>query len=808
MRLWNPQTSTFTTANYAVGNHSAAFMNIANSSKQYYIECLTTSGINKWEFRNLNTGLVGIQLFDNANWNGLSNVKISQLSFAKTYTVTGIGANGCTATDDVDLTVNPLPVVDAGLDVSFCIDAGVQTLLGSPLGGVWSGSGVSIGGDFDPSSVVVGMHTLTYTYTDGNSCVNSDTRDITVNGLPVVNSGSDITECDQSIPVNLSGSPSGGLWSGSHVTSAGVYTPNGLGVFLLTYTYTDVNGCVNTNDITATVVAPSDANAGLDIDVCIDTGTIIFTGSNSPNNGLSGTGLWSGNGITVGGQYTVSTVGVYTFTYSYGTGTCLTTDDVDLTVNPQEDATFAYSNSSYCSDDSDPSPTISGTAGGTFTANSAGLNIIAATGLIDLDASTPGTYTITYSTPGANCSATSNQDVTITTSPTVDLGADLTVCQGATQTLDAGSGYSYLWSDNSTNQTLDVSTFGIYSVTITDGNNCTADDQINISQETVDVSAGFDQIICEGNSVTLNGANSHGTICATADEDNPATLTAPLGAVFTNVVFASYGLPTGSCGNFSVGSCHSNTSQSVAEGLLIGQNNVTISASNGVFGDPCVGTRKRLYIEVQWVLNNVNNSYTWNNGVSDGVAFIPTTTNTYTVTGTSANNCTATDDVVVTVNPQEDATFAYSNSSYCADDSDPSPTISGTSGGTFTANSAGLNIIAATGLIDLDASTPGTYTITYSTPGANCSATSTQDVTITAPSTDFNYGGDTEFCLGTTNPVATITGASGGTFSATGGLTIDASTGQIDLSTAIAGNYQVTYTSSELRKFPADRSRY
>ena len=97
------------------------------------------------------------------------------------------------------------------------------------------------------------------------------------------------------------------------------------------------------------------------------------------------------------------------------------------------------------------------------------------------------------------------------------------------------------------------------------------------------------------------------------------------------------------------------------------------------------------------------------------------------------------------------------------------------------------------GVLDLDASTAGTYTIKYVTPGT-CPDSSTQDVTITTPSTDFNYGGVTEFCLGTTNPVATITGAAGGTFSATGGLTIDANTGEIDLSTATAGNYQVTYT--------------
>ena len=156
----------------------------------------------------------------------------------------------------------------------------------------------------------------------------------------------------------------------------------------------------------------------------------------------------------------------------------------------------------------------------------------------------------------------------------------------------------------------------------------------------------------------------------------------------------------------------------------------------------------------------------------------------------TCSSCTATDDVVVTVNPQDDATFAYSASSYCSDDNDPTPTISGTTGGTFS-STAGL--VMTNGVIDLDASTAGSYTIKYVTTGT-CPDSSNQDVTITTPSTDFNYGGATEFCIGTTNPVATITGGSGGTFTATGGLTIDANTGEIDLSAANPGNYQVTYT--------------
>ena len=213
------------------------------------------------------------------------------------------------------------------------------------------------------------------------------------------------------------------------------------------------------------------------------------------------------------------------------------------------------------------------------------------------------------------------------------------------------------------------------------------------------------------------------------------------------------------------------------------------------------------FIEIIAYRTDLNDyTYSWQPGgeTTTSITVQPNATTTYTLDVTSGTT-TCQSDVTVTANPQEDATFTYSASSYCADDSDPNPvnptpTISGTIGGVFS-STAGLSINSSTGQVDLDASTPGTYTITYSTPGANCSATSTQDVTITTPSTDFNYGGDTEFCLGTTNPVATITGASGGTFSATGGLTIDASTGQIDLSTAIAGNYQVTYTSASSGNF-------
>ncbi|MGN6165346.1 MAG: T9SS type A sorting domain-containing protein [Flavisolibacter sp.] len=90
------------------------------------------------------------------------------------------------------------------------------------------------------------------------------------------------------------------------------------------------------------------------------------------------------------------------------------------------------------------------------------------------------------------------------------------------------------------------------------------------------------------------------SMCGTANEGELVTLTAPAGMVFTTVTFASYGTPNGSCGGFTLGACHAANSQTIVEAALIGNNSATIAASNGVFGDPCGGTVKRLYIEATY----------------------------------------------------------------------------------------------------------------------------------------------------------------------------------------------------------------
>ncbi|HEV7779844.1 MAG TPA: T9SS type A sorting domain-containing protein, partial [Chitinophagaceae bacterium] len=70
----------------------------------------------------------------------------------------------------VTLTVNALPVVTAAALASrICISDTLIPLSGSPVGGSWSGIGVS-GFNFVPSSTAVGTYTLTYTYTNAAGC--------------------------------------------------------------------------------------------------------------------------------------------------------------------------------------------------------------------------------------------------------------------------------------------------------------------------------------------------------------------------------------------------------------------------------------------------------------------------------------------------------------------------------------------------------------------------------------------------------------------------------------------------------------
>jgi len=246
------------------------------------------------------------------------------------YTITGTTMQGCTNSTTSTVTVNPLPVVNAGVDTSICnLPAPVQ-LSGSPVGGVWSGLNINASGVFTPAGT--GSFTVTYTYTLGTGCVDSNSRIVTVLDPTPSNAGGDLEACIGSPTVAINGLPAGGIWTGSFVTAGGVFNPSTSGVYDLIYS-TGAGNCLTRDTMEFTVHDLPVVDAGTNIGICISEAAFDLVG-----NPLGG--IWSGTGITDVNLGTfdpaVATVGTHIITYTITDPitTCVNTDNLNVTVNP------------------------------------------------------------------------------------------------------------------------------------------------------------------------------------------------------------------------------------------------------------------------------------------------------------------------------------------------------------------------------------------------------------------------------------------------------------------------------------------
>ncbi len=101
-------------------------------------------------------------------------------------------------------------------------------------------------------------------------------------------------------------------------------------------------------------------------------------------------------------------------------------------------------------------------------------------------------------------------------------------------------------------------------------------------------------------------------------------------------------------------------------------------------------------------------------------------------------------------------TISYPQPVYCEDETNPTPAITGTSGGVFS-STGGLVINSSTGVINLLNSNTGTYTVTYTPPAGSCESPSTCTITINGLP-PVNAGSDLTVCVGQT-VILTATGA-------------------------------------------------
>ena len=195
-------------------------------------------------------------------------------------------------------------------------------------------------------------------------------------------------------------------------------------------------------------------------------------------------------------------------------------------------------------------------------------------------------------------------------------------------------------------------------------------------------------------------------------------------------------------------------------------------------------------------------------GTGTTTAPIPNTTavgsTSYYVANMDTNGCEGPRaEVVVNVNDTitPELTFSYTDTCIVSTEN-PTPTLATgfTTGGTFTSTT--LTVDATTGEIDMTSATAGQHNIVYTYNGDDetCTVAGNYTATIeftpaTTPVTSFNYSTDAFCILSTTNPNPNLDAGFtlGGTFSSAT-LTVDANTGEIDMSSATAGTHDITYT--------------
>ncbi len=391
----------------------------------------------------------------------------------------------------VQFTIFALPTVSISAAGPYCIDGAAENLVGSPTGGTFSGPGItnSVMGTFNPATAGVGTHTITYTFTDLNTCVNSTTIDIIVNALPTVGLAAAGPFCVDAGPTDLVGSPAGGTFAGDGIVNGnnGTFDPAsaGVGTHTITYTFQDGNGCVNT-DMTDVVVKPLPTLTILDKECSADLETYSITFN---SNGTVSSSHGDVNNIT--GIVSNIPVEILLVTLTSVLDDCVTIEEV-IAPNcecPPLDPPTSNGDAAICFGDENPTLSVT-TSGSNISANwydNSGTLLTGEGGALTYTPIVTSPDIYTYSVEAldtdSDCVSQGVELVTFTiyALPVPNITPDNPViCENTTVVLDAGDYEEWLWNDNSTDQTLEVSLPGNYTVIVTDENECTGVDQVTV----------------------------------------------------------------------------------------------------------------------------------------------------------------------------------------------------------------------------------------------------------------------------------------------------------------------------------------
>jgi GEVED domain/Secretion system C-terminal sorting domain len=706
----------------------------------------------------------------NLNNTNTANPTASNITANITYNVLATATNSCTASGSASITAGSVLSSSASITAndSACVGQTV-TLNAIPVGGgapytyAWTGPSGFTSALQNPTVVASASTAGTYSVIINDNCLATSNASATlaVSAYPVISAApSSATYCSGAAGVAISA-------SGAN-----------------TYTWSPAAGLNTTTgaSVSATPIANTTYQViGANLFGCSDTATVSISTANTPVITASNPAALCGTGNTTLTASALVPAGAYCQPI-YTNGTSFG-DYISLVqLGTLNNATVGASTPYYTLVPEGPTTTASIAAGssqtitlaaGTYTINDLAAwidynqdGVFDATeklGETDNFGAAPLTTVFTFTVPvGAldgktrlrvremDYSGTNTMDP-CTSQSTFGETEDYTI------TITGGiSAITYAWSPATFLSSTSVaspsvtaaSTSTNYTLTATSGSGCPSTASVALTVNTLPTvtASASSAAVCVGASTTLTGGGA-----SSYTWDNGVTN----GVAITPTATLTYTV-TGT----DVNGCSNTATQTVTVNTLP---TVTANASST---SVCAGSSVTL-------TGGGATSYSWDNGVTNGVAITPAATATYNVTGTDANGCQGTASVAVTVNAQPianlPATISTCNATEVLDAGN--------------ATLPGVSYLWNTGATTqtITASINGNYSVTVTGTGA-CSISDTVNVTLNSGVATANVSAaSVSICQGAST---TLVGTpSGGTFSAngTGSVFNGANTGTFDV---------------------------
>jgi len=408
-------------------------------------------------------------------WQNNSSEQTQEVTQSGNYSVE-VSIGNCTASDDINITVNPIPNIGLGNDTTICSG---NTLA---LNATWPNA-TYIWQDGSANASFEVTETGSYSVeVTADGCSKTDEIQVTINDGEI-SLGPDLSLCEGET-VTLNPGITNGNFTWQNGSTESIFTVNESGTYWVEIIS---NGCTMYDEVEV-VFGTLEIDLGEDVSICSGESILLDPGI------TNGSFLWQDNSTAP--TLVVSESGTYSVEVT--TGNCSASDEINVSLIPNPTVDLGP-DLTFCSD------------------TTVILDASAANGNYEWqDGSTASTFTTsnsgTYSVTVTNGECTSSDELVIDIGTfEIDLGDDISLCEGTNYVIDATvGGATYIWQDGSTESTFVVSDPGNYSVSVfLDG--CSAEDDINVTIGSFEVDLGDDIFLCQGESAILDASTTNAT---------------------------------------------------------------------------------------------------------------------------------------------------------------------------------------------------------------------------------------------------------------------------------------------------------